>query len=413
MFRRLSGFSLLPLIGILTPFLLLPIVARIGGPDGWTAIGVGQSVGLIGGVLTLWGWWILGPARMSRLRDPSAKHALYIESLEQRGLILLVVSPIAVTASAIIVGPDWAFTAGLMAVAVSAGGLSPSWYSIGEGRPLQMVLFEDAPKATAMVLAAILVLFYRQIWIFPALLLLASVVFPVIFGLHLSRTTFKTRRPLRHTIRGIRLQAVVASTNLLGTSYTATPVPIASILLVPQVAAPFVSAEKIYRLGTFTVKALGNALQSWVIEGGIKRRQRHYFAIGAHGILGLAGGGTLAGLGPLATQILFGREVAADFRECIPFGLAFLFVSMSTPLTRNILVPAGRTKLVLFAASVSAAVGLPLMLILGILTGVAGVGFGLAASQALIFFILIVPAIKWLRGDAPLAVPGGTDLPAR
>jgi PST family polysaccharide transporter len=114
----------------------------------------------------------------------------------------------------------------------------------------------------------------------------------------------------------------------------------------------------------------------------------------------------LASLGPLATQILFGREVAANFPECVSFGLAFLFVSLSTPLSRNILVPAGQTRLTLFAATIGAVVGLPLMVILGIRTGIAGIGFGLAASQAMIFLILVLPAIKWLRGDAPLAVPG-------
>ena len=406
MLKRLSGFSLFPLIGAVTPFLLLPIVARVGGPDGWTAIGIGQSVGIIGGITTQLGWWMLGPAWMSQLSGPAAKHALYVESLQQRGLVFLILAPIVVIASTAVTGSEWAFTASLTAVAGCAAGLAPSWYSIGDGKPLQMVLFEDIPKAVAMIAAAILVVVTRQIWIYPALLLMVSVTFPVLFGLKLSRSIFKTRRSLRQVLRGIRGQASVTSSGLVSTSYSATPVPIASILAPPPLVASFVSAEKLYRLGLFAVKALGNGLQSWVIEGGEKRRRRQYFAIGAHALLGGVGGGFIAFLGPPTTEVLFGRDVAASSPECIAFGLAFLFLSLTTPLARNILVPGGRNRLALIAVTLGAMIGIPMMVILGTLQGIDGVGFGLAASQGLVFLVSVLPAIKSLRGDAPLLLPG-------
>lgn len=205
------------------------------------------------------------------------------------------------------------------------------------------------------------------------------------------------------------MQVVVAATNLLGTSFTATPVPMASILFGSQTASPFVSAEKIYRLGLFSVKALGNAVQSWVIEGGVKRRRRQYAAIYAHAVLGLAGFAVLAILGPAITGFLFGKEVASSYAECIAFGLAFLFCSLATPLSRNILVPAGRVRIPFVASVVGAIIGLPLMIGLGVSMGIAGIAFALAINQALIFLVQLVPAAKWLAGEAPLAVPGAAE----
>lgn len=397
MLRRLTGFSLLPLIGILTPFILLPVVARVGGAGGWAAIGVGQSVGIIGGVTTLWGWWILGPARMSHLKVPRTKHALYVESLQQRLIIFSVVAPVAGVVSSAFSDQPWALTAGLMAVAGCSAGLSPSWYSVGEGRPLQMVLFDELPKAAAMAAAAILVWWTRTIWFYPALLLISSTIPPIVFAWYLSRSAHRLRKPLAGVLRSIPAQAAVAGTNLLGTSYTATPVPVGSLLVTAPVLAPFVSAEKLYRLGTFTVKALGNAMQSWVLEGGVTRVKRQYAAVLAHLFLGILGGALLTGLGPTLTKVLFGREVAANYSECAAFGIAFLFVSLSTPLTRNILVPAGITRLPLAAAACGACIGLPSMIGLGLTIGISGLAIGLAISQALIFSILIIPAYRCLR----------------
>ena len=36
--RRLTGFTVLPLLSLVTPFLLLPVVARVSGPAGWSSL---------------------------------------------------------------------------------------------------------------------------------------------------------------------------------------------------------------------------------------------------------------------------------------------------------------------------------------------------------------------------------------
>jgi len=400
MLRKLGGFALLPLIGVASPFLLLPIVARVGGPDQWTAFGVGQSLGVIGSVFTLWGWWILGPARLSRATSPTERYRLFARSLQQRAIAFVIIAPIVAVIAAALTWEGTPVTAALMAIAVSAAGLTASWYSIGEGRPGQMVLFEDVPRTAALVASAGIILATGAIWIYPILLLVVSIAMPVLFARRLTPTFLQFFDPIPTALREMRNQATVASTNLLGTLYTATPVPIATQVSPIDAAAAFVSAEKIYRLGTFTIKALANALQSWVLEDSHHWRKRHLSALAAHSALGILGGALIATLTPFVTTFLFGSNLAATHADSLWFGVAFLFLSLSTPLTRNVLVPAGRTRITLIAGSIGATMGLALMLVSGSVAGTAGVAFGLAFSQAAIFAILIIPAIRWLRTGA-------------
>ena len=42
--RRLTGFTVLPLLSLVTPFLLLPVVARVAGPSGWSSFVAGPLV---------------------------------------------------------------------------------------------------------------------------------------------------------------------------------------------------------------------------------------------------------------------------------------------------------------------------------------------------------------------------------
>lgn len=53
---RLGGFVGFPLLGILTPLLLLPVIARVAGPTGWASIVSAIAIGSFGATAILWGW---------------------------------------------------------------------------------------------------------------------------------------------------------------------------------------------------------------------------------------------------------------------------------------------------------------------------------------------------------------------
>ena len=55
-----------------------------------------------------------------------------------------------------------------------------------------------------------------------------------------------------------------------------------------------------------------------------------------------------------ATGILFGAQVAAQAVPSALFAVAFLCISVATPMIRNLLIPGGRFRTV-FAATIAAA----------------------------------------------------------
>jgi PST family polysaccharide transporter len=141
------------------------------------------------------------------------------------------------------------------------------------------------------------------------------------------------------------------------------------------------------------VIALGNAFQAWVLEpSALDVRRRHRLAIISHVGLGAVGGLGIALLGPLLTGIVFGTAVAAAPIPSLLYGVAFFFLSSTTPLIRNILIPAQRYRTVFMATIASAVVGISTM-VLGSALGSAGlVALGVAAAEATSFVVLIRPA---------------------
>ena len=101
------------------------------------------------------------------------------------------------------------------------------------------------------------------------------------------------------------------------------------------------------------------------------------------------------------TGFVFGPDVAAPRDVCVWYGVAFLFLSVSTPPIRNLLVPAGRVRLVLGWTLGSAVVGLVLMLGAAVAGWSAGVAAGMAVSEAVLLAGLLGPALRESRSATP------------
>jgi len=70
--RRLTGFTLLPLLSLVTPFLLMPVIARVAGGGGWSSVVAGQAVGTFGATVVFWGWNVVGPVQAARAETAPA-----------------------------------------------------------------------------------------------------------------------------------------------------------------------------------------------------------------------------------------------------------------------------------------------------------------------------------------------------
>ncbi|MFC4243343.1 hypothetical protein ACFOYW_08150 [Gryllotalpicola reticulitermitis] len=373
------------------------MIARIGGAATWTGVGLGQSVGVVASIISMWGWWTIGPSRFAATTNDAQRAQLYVESLQQRAILFLIATPIAVLITVTLAAPQARSISALMAIASATAGLSPAWYSIGAGRPGQLVLFDDIPNAVAVAVAAIAILLTRAVWLYPALLIFANIAAPVIFAYRLTPNAHRVLVPPKTIWSDVRRQAAVAGTNLVGTTYSSSPIPMATLVDAAGKVGGLVSSDRLYRIGSYTTIALSNALQSWVLEiHGPRRIRRHAIAIYLHVALGVVGGSLLAFLGPLVGNILFGADVAPTFSTTSWYGVAFFAVALTTPLSRNILIPGGRARYTFLAGLVGAVIGIPLMVVLGKIEGSPGVACGLAVSELIICCLAMPPALATL-----------------
>ncbi len=403
--RRLTGFTVLPLLSLVTPFLLLPVVARVAGPSGWSSFVAGQAVGTVGATVVFWGWNVGGPVLVAQASSATERAEVYAASLRTRYLLLLVVVPAAAVVSALVAQPGHRVDAAAMAAATSLLGMSPSWFGIGVGEPWLLFWYDTMPRVVAAVVGAGVVWTTGLVWAYPVLLGLSVAVSLVAFRRRVAPSAVETSPlPLSRSAGELRAHLGTAGINLSATAYASTPVPVVTVAFRPEVSSPFASADAAYRLGLFTVTAMGNAFQGWTLEPGAadtERRSRHRRAFLSHLVLGVVGGLLFAALGPWVTGFVFGPDVAAPRDVCVWYGVAFLFLSLSTPPIRNLLVPAGRVRLVLGWTLGSAVVGLALMVGAAVAGWSAGVAAGMAVSEAVLLAGLLGPALRASRSATP------------
>lgn len=395
---RIAGFSGAPVLSALAPFLLLPVISRLTGPDGWANFSTGQSIGILGMVAVLFGWGIVGPVRVAQATDDDERAAILRESLRSRAVTVAFAAPAAAAVTAVVTTADYKLESVLIAVAMTLGGLTPAWYCIGAAQPKALTIYDAAPKLLASLVALPILLATSQILWYPILLGVVTVTAVVLHarGVLRGRPSLpKERGQRRRTLRSLLPTAAI---DAAGNAYGTTPVPIATAGLSPADASSFASADRIYRVGTLAVVAFGNAFQSWVLEPkAVDRVRRQFAALTAHAALGVVGGASIALIGPWATALLFGPAVAADPFICVCFGIAFLCISTTTPLIRNMLVPHGRYRFVLAATLIASSVGLVTMVGGAIAGSAAWIGVGVAAAEATSLAILIGPALASLR----------------
>lgn len=398
--RRLAGFTGWPLLALITPLVVSPLMARIAG-DGWSSVVTAMSVGSFGMAAVTWGWSLVGPPRVAQANEAD-RWSIYRESIHTRLLLSVIVLPLAGVLTALLSVPELRLSAALLAVAFSAVGLLPQWYCIGIGRPTLLGLFDTLPRVVTTLIALPIVLWTRDIIAYP-LLLMAGIAFSVWL---FPRRVFPQRpsppRSLRSTWHDITSMASAAGTNLIGVAYSYAPVPIATALLAATASSHFASADQLFRYSLYAITSLGNALQGWSLEfEGVAGRRRHLWAMALNTTLGVVGGLALIFAGPWATSILFGPAVAAEPGTSLWYGVAFFFLSTSTPLLRNLLLPNGRARTVLAATAASAVVGLTAMVVAGWKASAAGIAAGMAGSECLILLVTAWPAMRLLDRRYP------------
>lgn len=397
--RRLLSFSTIPAFSALIPFLVLPILSRAAGDAAWVAIAVGQSVGGFLALVVALGLNVQGPTLVA-LAPASERPELFARGTRARILILLPALVIGAVVSWILAPDGSGLDAALMAVAITLGGLTSSWYLIGLGTPLPLIGFELLPRAIATGLGGVAIVLGGSalVWTYPTLLIVAIV--GGVLG-YASRVV-----PLRElmsgwsgAIRFARRQLSAAATEAVSGAYTALAVSIVTLGASTGQTAIYVAGDKLWRMGQTVIGAQGNALQGWVVEDdrahfGARARR----ALILHGILGLAGLCAFAGLGPWLTEALF--DLSIDRLTALFFGIATFCLSMSTATGRHVLIAWGKPKLVFASVVVGAIVGVPTSLALAAAFGAIGGSAGLAAAETSVLIVQLAMIVMTRRKES-------------
>lgn len=385
--RRFLSFGSLPLLGSIAPLVILPIIARTVRPDVWAAILTAQAIGAFAGMFILAGWGIFGQARVAAAATEQRRD-IYAASLRSRISVAMVVMPVSLIVSRYVIHGAPRGLVVLMLMSTAWTGFTLSWYAVGCGNAAWVIKFEALPDVAANVLAIAAVLATRWVWTYPALFILLSTAGLLVFHVRQFGTVWP--RAIHDEDRRLRRERGRAATlSVVGATYASAPLPIASALGVGALPA-LASADRLFRYAAYTVHTLANTLQEWVLgTQGLERDRRQVLAFKLHLVLGAGGGVSILVLGGWAGRLLFGGAVAPTRPILVGYALAFCFLSGSTPLIRNVLVPSQRTASVLMAVTSSGVVGLASMVLGASALGAAGVALGGAVTETLGFTLLL------------------------
>jgi len=413
----LAGFGTIQLLGLIAPFIMLPVAARVEGIAGWATIALAQTLGIYGGIISALGWNSTGPILVAQA-DPITRSAVVAQSLMSRSLLLIPVALVISVLASFLLASEFLWLGVAVAVGQLLNSVSMRWYYVGTGNPGQLLLTDTLPRLAISALGAGLMLATSSIWYFPLALSLMSLL-PMILAV--SRTT--SWKDVREAGRFRALRNVYGSqsglmvSELIAGSYTSGSLTLAGFVLSVPDLARVGSADKLYRLAQNVVVVAGATLVPWIHRGGHASPRRMVASMWVHVIIGLTGGACLALIGPGLTAVLFGTAAEATASLMIGYGAAFAALSMRSACARHILITQGsRGRVFVIANAAGMISGVPLMALLGHDAGPVGFAWGLAAAEWISMLVLAVAILlagrvrkRFINGPLNSAAPSSLD----
>lgn len=389
LWRRVAAFVTVPFVSLITPLVVLPVIADSTNASGWAALAVGQSIGAVAGIVVAYGWPLVGPVEVARSERADVGVILF-ESLLSRAVLLAGVVVPSAAISALAAPTGRVMLSVSTTLATLTFGLTFNWVAIGLGRARSIIAFDAVPRIAFAVLTAFVVVEGGNIYWYPAFIASASAAGLLLFCTFVVRPRRPTRSlgaVLRDRLSG---QASAAATALAGGAYSAGALFLVGTAASVHQTALMSSADRLYQVGLFAVVALGSALQSWVVpRDHTLQAMRRRRALLLHAALGIAGLVGYAALAPTVIRMLFGADLTPGYVVALGYGLAFAFLAPATSLAQHVLVPDGRVREIMKTTLLGAAVGVPALLLLSREFGAAGGAAGLALSELVVLLRLV------------------------
>lgn len=403
--RRILAFAGVPFLSLLAPFVFLPVLARQADAHTWVAIALGQSIGSFAALVAGLGYATVAPPLVAAA-GPEERRRMLATSLHARVPVWLASVVVASAVAAFLSPADRQRETVAMTVAMSLASLAPTWFWIGVGKALPILVAEVLPRMVATLAATFILLQGGTALWYPVLVAVSMVVGPAV--IYVRQAGSAALLVSREELAGVaRRHPPALIAEAAAGVYNALAVTIVSGSTSVLQAARYVSGDKAYRIGQYGVSALGNALQGWTAERAADVARRLRVTVVLHAGLGVAGLFGFGVAGAWMTRLLFGESVAIGSSAAWAFGVATLGISLGTAFGRIGLITLGARRDFMTCVVIASAVGAVSLAIGAAVWGLTGAAWALglvelasAAAQAAVF------AKRWRQraaGALPMA----------
>lgn len=385
--------------------LVLPLISSRFGPDGWSAVGLGQSLGAFLSVIAGLAWQVVGAQHVAS-SDKEQRSVIYAESLKSRGFMFaILLLPAALLCLFLAPAHKWECVAFMVGTGLNC--LNASWFFAGTGQPRYVIRNEGMVRLVGYLMSIPAIMLTGSLWSYAAILIITGSVMATanarsIFVLS-SRQVWSLTRSTKSIIRE-HLQGMVSRGFSAGQQYLG--IMMVSIFM-PQGLPVFTALDNMQKSVSNATSFYPQAFAWWVGSPSVIADRNHrvrsitLVSLGM-GIMVFAG---WAVLGPFLIDILYQGEVEVPYALQLLAAMGMATFTTSRALGQLSLVPLGLQSVVYRGVTVCAVVGLPAMVV-GLWFG--GVGGALAVSGAsyggLCVFYLIATAAGLTHNDRQKAV---------
>jgi O-antigen/teichoic acid export membrane protein len=378
----------------------IPVVVSVAGAEGWAAIAVGQSVGLIAGVVSAMGWGYSGPTMIAR-SSASSRKAIFLESVWVRAFTVPSLAAAAAIVSAALSTPDHRIESALAAAGATIAGYTFSWYFVGCSRGDLLFVVDTVPRVGIWTGGLVVTVVTSNPQWYLATQALGYIVASALSTAVIARSLrhVDTRVSLRDGLRSARSQLAASTTVITSTLYMSAPTIVVSALA-PTGLPAYAITDRLTRFALTATAPLMQALQSWVPHAGrgtaLRRRMLVAVAVGS-----ISGAIIFAGFALFGSQIAFSLsrgEIEPPLQLLLLLGGAALFSSVSRMTGAVCLMTLDMKWTVARSALVGAGSGVVLLIALTPAWGAAGAALGVVIAEAIVLSYQTVSlAREWHR----------------
>lgn len=272
---RLSGFALFPALSMLASLVLLPLIAVHDGASGWSAMGLGQNVGALIGLVGGLAWAIVGAQRIVEAKTLDGRSKVFALSLASRGVVIAVLSVISAPLVWILAAHGQALAAVLFMFATALNGLTASWYYAGTGDPRRLVLNEGVTRTVGYVAAIGLVAWTGATVAYAACTLVSGIVSVCLNWKTIFRGKGFPHVTVAEVTEVFRTQASGTFSRMASGLHMYAPTALLSAFA-PGSVPVYTAIDNVYKSGCNALSFLPSAMIQWMQPAGgmVARRKR-------------------------------------------------------------------------------------------------------------------------------------------